>query len=117
MISNIDGLVQGCSISIPDALEILQSYTKPSICIRWLDDVVLYFLDIIWLCSFSTDVTRALFQYPTRRLTVRFRRRDWYRQVSNISRTYSQHLKDSRTVLRLSLPNPLKPDVKSRMKM
>ena len=40
-----------------------------------------------------------------------------YRQVSNISRTKSQHLKDSRTVLRPSLPNPLKPDVKSRMKM
>ena len=38
-----------------------------------------------------------------------------YRQVSNIRRTKSQHLKDSRTVLRLSLPNPLKPDVKSRM--
>ena len=40
-----------------------------------------------------------------------------YRQVSNISCTKFQHLKDSRTVLRLSLPNPLKPDVKSRMKM
>ena len=40
-----------------------------------------------------------------------------YRQVSNIRRTKSQHLKDSRTVLRLSLPNPLKPDFKSRMKM
>ena len=40
-----------------------------------------------------------------------------YRQVSNIRRTKSQHLKDSRTVLRLSLPNPLKPDVKPRMKM
>ena len=37
--------------------------------------------------------------------------------VSDISRTKSQHLKDSRTVLRLSLPNPLKPDVKSSMKM
>ena len=37
-----------------------------------------------------------------------------YRQVSNIRRTKSQHLKDSRTVVRLSLPNPLKPDVKSR---
>ena len=34
-----------------------------------------------------------------------------YRQVSNIRRTKSQHLKDSRTVLWLSLPNPLKPDV------
>ena len=40
-----------------------------------------------------------------------------YRQVSNIRRTKSQHLKDSRTVLRLSLPNHLKPDVKLRMKM
>ena len=30
----------------------------------------------------------------------------YYRQVSNTSRTKSQHLKDSRTVLRLSLPNP-----------
>ena len=42
---------------------------------------------------------------------------DDYRRVSNISRTKSQHLKDSHAVLRLSLPNPLKPDVKSRMKM
>ena len=40
-----------------------------------------------------------------------------YRQVSNIRRTKSQHLKDSRTVLQLSLQNPLKPDVESRMKM
>ena len=40
-----------------------------------------------------------------------------YRQVSNIRRAKSQHLKDSHTVLRLSLPNPLKPDVESRMKM
>ena len=40
-----------------------------------------------------------------------------YRQVSNIRRTKSQHLKDSRIALRLSLPNPLKPDVGSRTKM
>ena len=40
-----------------------------------------------------------------------------YRQVSNIIRTKSQHLKDFHTVLRLSLPNPLKPDVKTNMKM
>ena len=39
------------------------------------------------------------------------------RQVSNIRRTKSQHLKDSPPVLWLSLSNPLKPDVKSRMKM
>ena len=40
-----------------------------------------------------------------------------YRQVSNVRRIKSQHLKDSCTVLQLSLPNPLKPYVKSRMKM
>ena len=40
-----------------------------------------------------------------------------YRQVSNIRHTKSQNLNDSRSVLRLRLPNPLKPDVKSRMKM
>ena len=40
-----------------------------------------------------------------------------YRQVSNMRRTKSRHFKDSHTVLWLSLPNPLKPDVKSRMKM
>ena len=37
-----------------------------------------------------------------------------YRQLSNIRRTKSQHIKYSRTVLRLSVPNPLKPDVKSK---
>ena len=40
-----------------------------------------------------------------------------YRQVSNISHTKSQHINGSRLVLQLSLPNPLKPGVKSRMKM
>ena len=32
-----------------------------------------------------------------------------YRKISNISRTKSQNLNDSRLVLLLSLPNPLKP--------
>ena len=36
-----------------------------------------------------------------------------YRQVSNIRRTKSQHLKDSHTVLGLTLPNPFKPDVEN----
>ena len=40
-----------------------------------------------------------------------------YRQISNISRTKSQNLNVSRIVLQLSLPNPLKPGVKSRMKV
>ena len=40
-----------------------------------------------------------------------------YRKTCNISRTKSQNLNDSRLILHLSLPNPLKPGVKSRMKM
>ena len=43
---------------------------------------------------------------------------EWtYRKVSNISRTQSQNWNDSHLVLKLSSPNPLKPGVKSRMKM
>ena len=40
-----------------------------------------------------------------------------YRKISNITRPKSKNLNDSRLVLLLSLPNPLKPSVKSRMKM
>ena len=41
----------------------------------------------------------------------------YYRKVSNIRRTKSQNLNASRLILQLSLPNPLKPGVKLRMKM
>ena len=40
-----------------------------------------------------------------------------YRKVSNIRRTKSQNLNASRLILQLSLPNPLKPGVKLRMKI
>ena len=40
-----------------------------------------------------------------------------YSQTFNIRCTKSQNLNVSRLVLQLSLPNPLKPGVKSRMKM
>ena len=40
-----------------------------------------------------------------------------YRQFSNIRCTQSQNINVSRLVLQLSLPNPLKPGVKVRMKM
>ena len=40
-----------------------------------------------------------------------------YCKISNISRTKSQNLNDPRLVLQFSLPIPLKPGVKSRMKM
>ena len=42
---------------------------------------------------------------------------DKYRQFSNIRRTQSQNIIVSHLVLQLSLPNPLKPCVKLRMKM
>ena len=40
-----------------------------------------------------------------------------YRKVSNIRHTQSQNLNDFHLVLQSSLPNPLKPGAKSRMKM
>ena len=40
-----------------------------------------------------------------------------YCQTSNISRTKHQNWNVSDLILQLSLPNPLKPSVKSRMKM
>ena len=40
-----------------------------------------------------------------------------YRKISNIRRTKSQNFNDSHLVLKSPLPNPLKPGVKSRMKM
>ena len=40
-----------------------------------------------------------------------------YRQISNITRTQSPNINVSRLVLQLSLPNPMKPGVKLRMKM
>ena len=40
-----------------------------------------------------------------------------YRKISNIRRTQNQNLTDSRLIMQLPLPNPLKPGVKSRMKM
>ena len=40
-----------------------------------------------------------------------------YRQFSNIRCTQSQNINGSRLILQLSLPNPLKPGVKLRMKM
>ena len=40
-----------------------------------------------------------------------------YCKISNIGHTQNQTLNDSRLIMQLPLPNPLKPGVKSRMKM
>ena len=71
-------------------------------CLRFFFYFIWVWKHNLWLLLLATTVTLS---------------NETYRQVSNIRRTKSQHLKYSRTVLRLSLPNPLKPVVKSRMKM
>ena len=40
-----------------------------------------------------------------------------YRKISNVRRAKYQNLNDSRLVLQLSLPSPLRPGVKSRINM
>ena len=42
---------------------------------------------------------------------------DKYHKISNISCTTSPNFNVSRLVVQVSLPNPMKPGVKSRMKM
>ena len=68
-----------------------------------------------WMCLLGpiTVVDWTLQESPTENEQFR----DGYHQVFNICRTKFLYLKDSHTVVRLSLPNPLKPDVKSEMKM
>ena len=74
-----------------------------------------YVIKTNWPFSAQSDL--HIFCFNVRMLTeMPFSNMD-YPQVSNIRRTKSQHLKDSRIVMWLSLANPLKPDVKSRMKM
>ena len=49
--------------------------------------------------------------------TTRKRDKLNYRKISHIRHTNSQNFTDSRLVLQLPLPNPLKPGIKSRMKI
>ena len=57
------------------------------------------------------------FKFPPH-LSEAIELKDWmYRQISNIRCTQSQNINVCRLVLKVSLPNPLKPGVKLRMKM
>ena len=47
--------------------------------------------------------------------SLTFKQLVMYRKISNIKPTKSQNSNDSHLVLQSSLPNPLKPGVKSRM--
>ena len=62
--------------------------------------------DMLDRCVYSTSMEKRVQGYLAK-----------YRKVSNIRRTKSHNLNDSHLVLKSSLPNPLKPGVKSRMKM
>ena len=55
--------------------------------------------------------------YSTRGYWYAFTGKCMYRKTSSLSRTKSQDLNVSCLLLQWSLPNPLKPGVKLRMKM
>ena len=77
-ITNVDGLVQDCSISIAYALEILQSCTKPSMCYMSWFLTLTYIWKVIWpwlcyqtcknsplcpVCSVTCTALNIIFSY------------------------------------------------------
>ena len=84
-----------------DLLQEEQIYTHLSKCLVVLN----YIISLVDLCDLLIQIIQDWFTALE------------YRKVSNIRCTKSQNLNDSRYVLQLSLPNPLKPVIKSRMKM
>ena len=122
---HIDGIVQNCSISIVSALEILPSCTKSPLWhmlhIGFQPFANVYSKELqksatlvsVLLLSLAGLFPHHGTVYPGHATTGHAN----YRQTSDIRRTKSQHLNVSRLVLQLSLPSPLKPGVKSRMKM
>ena len=81
-------------------------------------------LSIIWVWpSHKTDIIRGAgslrFIYIIRFYMYMYEKKNnlKYRKFSNIRRTQYQNLNKSRLILQSPLPNPLKPSVKSRMKM
>ena len=96
-------LILAISIRVT-SLALGQSYDCPSASEATLND--------IGICWRTDDI--ATTKQNTTKLYVFY---GTYRKVSNISRTKSQNLSVSRPVLPLSLPNLLKPCIKSIMKM
>ena len=97
----------------------IQSITQPHIdspsnvdscCILWAPR--------LHLCWRSAILRHQQAKYSVQRRFFSLAFNDFeYREVSNIRRTKCQNLNDSCLVLQLSVPNPLKPSVKSIMKM
>ena len=75
-------------------------------CLTYFIDTCIwtFYCEVVWLRHCSTGQTTEFCIL-------------WYCKTFSISRTESQNLNVSRLALQLSLPNPLKPCVKSSMKM
>ena len=78
-----------------------------------------FWCDFMILCHrwFHLFFTFTLSETMTKLCTIMLSVRCIYRKISSIRRTKSENLSDCCIVLQLPLANPLKPDVKLRMKM
>ena len=72
--------------------------------------IVFWQLFTLHLKIMDSSVSSSLFSFVFNKVVDR-------EKTCNISRTKPQKLNVSRLILQLSLPNPLKPGVKSRIKM
>ena len=77
---HIDGLVQYCSISIANALEILQSHTEPSIypvCHSWRPHSPRSFFEWFKKCLWYTDIVQNISDQCCRCVAI-YMSRQWY---------------------------------------
>ena len=90
-------------------------------CLLWMWTSDIHVLAFLWqnLKFYSREIiTFAVYnRVNTVELGLRLVGFDWYHQSSDIRHTQSKNLNVSCLVFQLSLPNPLKPDVKLKMKM
>ena len=70
----------------------------------------------LWHCDSALQNGIALVKRDTHSFVI-FISGKYYHKISNIRHTKYPNLNVSHLVLQLSLPNPIKPDAKSRMKM
>ena len=71
------------------------------------------YLTLIWVRNYWFNIAAT----PSRGQWAKVDQSRAYHQISNIRYTQSPNINVSRVVLQLSLPNPLKPGVKLRMKI
>ena len=81
--------------------------------VGWFHSIVGQWL-CIWCTYIKCDMLLITKRHKLCHMVIWHRQ---YRQISNVRRTKSQQLNVSRLILQLSSPYPLKPGVKSRMKM